>query len=620
MAIIIKTPAQEIELENCQDCTVIELARNQGLFLKSSCGGKGKCGRCLVNLLQGEFLIEDMKIVVSRSQPRKALSCLTRVQNENAVIEIPPESIVEECGKIVDDFVLKNCIADPSTKQYCLQIPHPTLENQTSDLRRVEEALFKQASIKNIQIPLRVLKKLPEALLHGDQRITVTLGRFHDHWSMIDVTPCDTESAHYGLAIDIGTTTVVGLLVDLITGEIVGKSSLYNRQITVAEDVISRISIIKSQIEVDLLKSLVIDSTVNPIIKHLCNQSGVRSETIHRTVLSGNTIMMHLLLGLNPTSIGKVPFQPVIRIPGAFQAKDVGIEIIPTGIVDLMPSVSGYIGGDIMSDIYVSKLHEEEELSVLIDIGTNGEIVMSENGHMVACSTAAGPAFEGYGLHQGSRAVKGAVERITFDKDNHMHIEIIGQDKATGICGTGVIDFIAEGLRIGLLNGMGRFNDGLLKNLRLDYEIRENGKKVKACIIARKEDSAIQEPIVITEKDISKILQAKAAIYAGMRVLLEVQNKVWQDIKKLVLTGGFARHIDPHNAISIGLIPPIPEDQIEVIGNGSLAGAYLALLEPNTMERITAISSMVDVIELNMHEEFQNYFIDALILPAKNRS
>lgn len=618
MPIILRTHTQEIKLKNRHSKTIIDLARSQGLFLKASCGGEGKCGRCLVDLTEGRFLIKDKEVFVSESRHRKALSCMTRVIGENAVIAIPQQSLIESSGKIIDDFILKYYENNPPTKKYCLHIPRATLKNQASDRQRVEEELLNKASIKNTQIPLPVLRKLPDALVRGDQTITVTMGRVHDLWSMIDVEPGDTTLTHYGIAVDIGTTTVVVILIDLIKGEIIGKASLYNRQMTVAEDVISRISSIQSQKELDLLKSLVIDDTVNPIIKHLCKESSVKRKDISRLALSGNTIMTHLLLGLNPQSIGKAPFQPVTRIPGAFRAAEVGFEIAPNGIVDIMPSVSGYIGGDITSDIYVSKLHEEEELSVLIDIGTNGEIVMCENGKMVACSTAAGPAFEGYGLYHGCRATRGAIERVSFDEENDINIEVIEDDKAIGICGTGVIDFIAEALRIGLLNRRGKFNDELLKRLQLDYEIQVNENSIKACIIARNEVSAIKEAIVITELDISKIMQAKAAIYAGMKILLKIQNKTWRDIKRLVLTGGFAKHIDPNNAVSIGLLPPIPGDRIEVIGNGSLAGAYLALIEPSAIDAMTAISSRIEVIELNLHEEFQKYYIDALFLPNRN--
>jgi len=618
MPIIFKTPAHEIELTNHPSMTLLDLARHHGLFLKSSCGGKGKCGRCQIELIEGRFLVGDETIIVSRPHSCKALSCITRVQGENGIVKIPQDALIESAGQIIDDFTLKDYVHQPSSRKYCLQIPEATIENQRSDRQRVEDVLVIQASIEKPQFPLSVLRKLPDALGQGKQSISLTLGRIFDLWSIIDIEPGDTTHTLYGIAMDIGTTTVVGLLVDLNQGDIIGKASLYNRQMTVAEDVISRISYIQSQKELDLLRTLVVDETVNPIVKHLCDETGVEPKAICRMTISGNTIMSHLLLGINPGSIGRAPFQPLTHTPGVFLASEVGLGIAPAGIVDIMPSASGYIGGDMTSDIYVSKLKQEDGLSVLIDIGTNGEIVMCEDGKMTACSTAAGPAFEGYGLYHGCRATVGAIEKVNFDDNDHVHIQVIGGGKATGICGTGVIDFIAEGLRIGLLNPRGKFNTDLLKKRNLNYTIKENNNSLKACIVAGQEDSALQEPIVMTERDISKILQAKAAIFAGMNILLNLQNKTWHDIEKLVLAGGFAKHINPTNAIAIGLLPPIPVERIEVMGNGSLAGAFLALLDPTAVDEMNAISSTIDVVELNMHEEFQTVYIDALSLPTRD--
>jgi uncharacterized 2Fe-2S/4Fe-4S cluster protein (DUF4445 family) len=535
------------------------------------------------------------------------------------VVEIPKNSLVEMSGKIVVDFAVKEKKIDPPTKKICFLIPQAVLENQEPDRLRLEKEISKQASVKDVYISLQVLRKLPFALEKGKQRVTVTLGCLNERWSVVNIEPGDTTQKVYGLAVDVGTTTVVGGLVDITKGELIGKVSLFNQQITVAEDVISRLSSIKSPKELDLLRTLVIHNTINPIIRHLCKAHDIHKEDISRAAVSGNTIMMHLLLGLSPKSIGEVPFQPVDRSPGAFIAQDVELEILPQGIVDVMPSVSGYIGGDVTSDIYVSKLHQEKDFSVLIDIGTNGEIVTCDNGDIKACSTAAGPAFEGYGLYHGCRAALGAVEKVAFDEKEHIQIKVISGGKASGICGTGVIDFLAEGLRIGLINQMGRLDETKLKELKLDWTVKQNGREIRACIIAEDKRSALNGPVVITESDISKILQAKAAVYAALKILLEIQGKSWRDIKKLVIAGGFGRHIHLKNAVSMGLLPPVSEDKVEMIGNGSLGGAFLALIESDVVGKMNEILSRVEVIELNMQESFQQHYIDALFLPNRNK-
>lgn len=619
MSIVIRTYDREVDIPDHQHKTIIELARTKGIFITSSCGEKGKCGQCSIDLIQGDFLINNKKVSASKDHPCKALACQTQVKSQQAVVEIPKSSLVEMSGKIVVDFTVKDKKIDPPTKKFCLSIPQAVLENQEPDRLRLEKEISKQISFKSLHISLQVLRKLPFALEKGKQKVTVTLSRMNEQWSVINIEPGDTTKKIYGLAVDVGTTTVVGGLVDMIKGELMDKVSLYNQQITVAEDVISRISSIKSQEELDLLSSLVIQDTINPIIKHLCKVHNIPKENISRTALSGNTIMMHLLLGLSPKSIGEVPFQPVDRSPGPFLAQEVGLEISPGGIVDIIPSVSGYVGGDVTSDIYVSKLHKEKDLAVLIDVGTNGEIVTCDHGQMKACSTAAGPAFEGYGLYHGCRAAQGAVERVVFDEENNIQIKVIGGGKASGICGTGVIDILSEGLRNGLINQMGRFDEERLKELRLNWKVKQNGRVIKACVIAGNERSALNEPVVITESDISKILQAKAAVYAALKILLEIQGKSWRDIKKLVIAGGFGRHIHFKNAVSIGLLPPVPEDRVEMIGNGSLGGAFLSLIEPDVVGEMNEILSRVEVIELNMQKDFQQHYIDALFLPNRNK-
>ena len=609
------TSVREFEIDAASEKTLLDVLALQGIFLDSSCGGRGKCGRCRVNLIQGRFLIGDEEIVVSESRPRPALACVTRVMGDSARIEIPAASRIEASGRIIDDFVLGDFEIDPPVKKVLLDIPEPGMDNHTAEDEQIVEQLTKRLSVSPIGISLPVLRKLPGVLERGGRRLAATLGRVGDAWSVLDLEPRDGSEAFYGLAVDIGTTTVVAALVDLQTGGIIGRSSLYNRQITVAEDVISRISAVHSRREIDMLKSLVVDETVNPLIRHLCLEHGIEHRNIIRAVLSGNTIMAHMLMGIDPRGIGHAPFQPVVRSPEPFAPAAVGLDISSAGRVDVLPAVSGYIGGDIVSDIHVSGMGGDRGLSVLIDIGTNGEIVLSDNGILTACSTAAGPAFEGFGLHHGRRAGKGAVEKVRIDGNGNVDIEVIGGGPASGICGTGVIDFIAEGRRAGLIGSRGRFDENRLRGFGLEHFVQEDGKRIRAAVLADGDLSAVDEPIIISELDVSKIILAKAAVLAGLTILLKTRGKDWRDIERLVLAGGFARHIDLGNAAAIGLIPPVPEDRIEVIGNGSLAGAFLTLVEPTASREMAAIASRIEVVELNMRPEFQSCFVESLFFP-----
>lgn len=616
MPVVFKTKLKEYSIENNSKETIINLARKTGIFIKTGCGGKGKCGNCIVNLGKGHYYINKEEVLIKNNNYRKALSCMTKIAGNDAIINIPDNSIIESTGKITDDFILKKFKNNPHTKKILLTIPHSSIENQASDSQRLKNELYKKTNIQNTIMPLDVLKKLPEALMDGNQKITVTLGRVRNIWFMIDIEKSDTSGVLYSIAIDIGTTTVVGILINLLNGEILGRASFYNQQIKIGDEVISRIAYCRSQIEVDDLKTIIINDTINPIIQELCKESKIKPADIKRASVSGNTTMSHLFLGLNPSGIGKVPFQPVTKTYGEFLGKELGIDIMKNGIVDIIPSVSGYIGGDIVSDIHASKLYKKKKLTILIDIGTNGEIVMCENQKMIACSTAAGPAFEGYGLYNGCRASNGAIEKIFFDRENNLHTEIIGNGKASGICGTGYIDFIAEGFRIGLINQFGKFNDALLERLGLSCSVKIDKNNIKSCIILGKDKSISNEPIIITELDISKIILAKAAIYAGLNTLLFIKNKKPDDVKKIILAGGFARHLDITNAITMGLLPDIPKRCYEIIGNGSLAGAYLAMIEKDALDEMTAIVNKPEVIELNMRKEFKQYYFDALRLPS----
>jgi uncharacterized 2Fe-2S/4Fe-4S cluster protein (DUF4445 family) len=284
----------------------------------------------------------------------------------------------------------------------------------------------------------------------------------------------------------------------------------------------------------------------------------------------------------------------------------------------VVPSVSGYVGGDIVSDIYVARLNERTEPTLLVDIGTNGEMVYSEDGQYTVCATAAGPAFEGYGTAHGCRAAAGAIEHIAFATDLQFDIQVIGGGRAGGFCGSAFIDFIACGMRCGLINRMGRFNAEQLRAAGRFLEVKEMCGAMKACVVVDAEQSASGEAIYVTEADVAQILKAKAAIYAGMKTLLGVREREFSGVRRFCLAGGFARHIDLQNAICIGLLPEIPRDRFDVVGNGSLAGAMLALMDADAMDAYQTVAKLPCVVELNRVASFENNFIDALALPNMN--
>ncbi|MDH3346029.1 MAG: ASKHA domain-containing protein, partial [Kiritimatiellaceae bacterium] len=414
----------------------------------------------------------------------------------------------------------------------------------------------------------------------------------------------------FGIAVDVGTTTVVAALVDLSSGQILSRESLYNQQILKADDVVSRISLCNTEGQLEVLKELVIEHTLNPLIHKLCNSTGVDQNEIVHLAISGNTVMMHIFFGASPVSIGTIPFEPVSHFFKS-TAGELDIDVRPDALVEDVPSISGYVGGDITSDLYASNLWEKDGLTVLVDIGTNGEMVACLDGQMTACATAAGPAFEGAGLLHGARAASRAIDTIQYDANLDFELTVIGEPLPMGLCGSAIIDFIAEGFRCGLISSMGRYDIALLKK----HQRYENVLGMHACMLVAPEHSATGESITITEGDIAEILKAKAAIYGGLKSLLAERGKTVHDIDRIILAGGFAKHISLENAVCIGLLPDIGIYNYEVIGNGSLAGAALTLLDQRTEAAYLELIEKPEIIILNQTDHFTNHFQEALAIP-----
>lgn len=434
------------------------------------------------------------------------------------------------------------------------------------------------------------------------------------------VTPTATSirQTGFGIAIDLGTTTVVAMLVDLEQQCVLAKASMYNQQIRLADDVASRIAACQGAEEVRQMQRLVVQETINKLIEKLLHDQGMSSDLVNRVAISGNTVMSHLLMGLSPQSIGQAPFQPVTTRYDRCRARDLKLAVHPLAFVDVVPSVSGYVGGDIVADMHVAGLMESATPALLVDIGTNGEIVYCEADACSVCATAAGPAFEGFGTAHGCRAAAGAIEHLAFDQNLNFEMQVIGDVRAGGICGSAMIDFIACGMRSGLINQVGRYNLELLH--ARDRYLKVDGLcgPVHACALVNAEQTAGGETISISEADLAQILKAKAAIYAGMKTLLRVHNRQFADLQRLCLAGAFARHLNLANAITIGVLPAIPTERVDWIGNGSLAGAMLTLIDAHAMDHYHRIAGSPRVVQLNRVASFENDFIDALALPNLN--
>jgi len=620
MRVVFRVNGAEVVVEAEPGRTLAELAFEGDIPLNTACGGNGVCERCAVVLHEGAFVIGTERCAVEPGGRRDALACQTRPAGGRAVVEVPAASLLEERAQIHDDFVLPPHLHSPRTKKYVADVPAPDLGHAPADVERLEQALRRShLPDGRFHVPLPVLRRLPAALREGGGRVTATVGPCGGRLSILALDPGDTSAEHLAVAIDVGTTTVVCALVDMTTGRILARAAQYNQQIRKADDVASRISLSREPEDLDRMRRLIVEDTLNPLIHKVCARAGVAPATITRLAASGNSVMIHLLLGLPPEGIGAIPFATVVSRHEGYAAREIGLDVSPTALLDLVPSMSGYVGGDITSDVYASQLLERHGLHLLVDIGTNGEMALWDGRRLRVAATAAGPAFEGAGLRHGCRASHGAIEHVRCES-GAISWATIGRGRPIGICGSGIVDLVAQFLGCGLLTGVGRFDVDALRAAGRLTEIEGSQGAVRACRIAGADETETGQAIVLTEADVAEVLKAKAAVFAGTKTLLQQCGKSFKDLDSVVLAGGFARHLNLRHAAWIGLLPDLPVERFHVIGNGSLAGAYLALVDARAFDAFDAIVRKAEVVELNLTPQFEANFVDALMLPGMDES
>ncbi len=596
---------------------ITEAVREAGLVLNTSCAGKGNCGGCAVDLVEGTFEHDGREFTVGQGQTMRVHGCKMRIVAGPFRISIPRRSLVETGERVVADFVLKeHGELDPCVRQFKLAVAKPSLGEARGDYEHIADALKAKHQIELAGSSLTALRQLGAAVRDGNYQVKVVVGWVNDHWELLAVEPDGIKEHCFGLAVDIGTTTVAVSLVDLTKGKITDTVTCYNQQIQQADDVAARIVYSGTNEGLCRLQRLIIDQTINPLIQMLCKRHHVDPHSMMRMVVSGNTVMWHLFLAIDPTPIGAVPFQPACRSPRTYRAHDLGLSMHPDAPVDVVPSISAYVGGDIVSDIEAAKLARDGKLSLMIDIGTNGEIVLCDGERMLVTACAAGPAFEGLRISHGMRASVGAIERITVsDGGKKCHYKTIGGSKPVGICGSGLIDFLAEGFRAGLVSNTGRFNRDLMEQCPRLRTAEGKGSMLEYVVVERGETEDGTHEIAVTEKDIETLLQAKAAIFAAFALLMKRVGKTFDDLDHLYLAGGFARYINIENAITIGLLPEIDVQKYVVIGNGSLAGSYLALIDRGMWKTFRQTINVPEVVELNLDPHFQDEYTFAMFLP-----
>ncbi len=610
----------EIEKGN----TVLDAAHKANIYINSICGGDGICGKCKVILSEGTVDALPTKLLSSEETEKDyILACEARVTSDLQIL-IPKETRLEG-KKILFDQNEQHSLTwkailnkaqfkhDSLVKKVFLKLEPPTMDDNVADHERLYQAIMmKQGVDLNImQTGYRILKQLPEVLRQNNWAVTVTLGHRGRTLEVVEVQPGDTSQRNYGIAIDVGTTTVVASLLELESSKVIDSEAIYNTQMKFGEDYIQRIIYVIQNEALDEMQKTIV-SDINNLISTLVKRNDVNLDDVTSIVCAGNTTMIHFLLGLDPANIRREPYLPAANFIPPIRAAQVGIDINRRGLLYALPSVAAYVGADITSGAAAIRLDKEEMPSLFIDIGTNGEVVLGNKEWMVCCSASAGPAFEGSGVQHGMRAAKGAIEIINISKDYDVSYSTIGNIPPRGICGSGLLDCIAEMLRSGIIDRSGNFQKGIetdrLRKKEDEFEF----------VLVEKEETGIDSEIVITQADIANLVRSKGAIYAAVSVLIESMSLSVNDVHCVYLAGGFGNYLNVRNAITIGMLPDMPTSRIKFVGNTSLTGAKMTLLSEEAFETVQKIASQMTYFDLMGNPKYMEEFMSANFLPHTN--
>ena len=608
-----------------------EAARLAGVEIGQPCGGQGRCGRCAVQVVEGIVRRRSaLRLSAEDIEQGYALACQTVIESDVHVL-VPSQERIER--RLTTDLTVAEVTVPigydyryyQSIRRVKLSINPPSLDDQTDDLRRLITAFRQQAEFTNVHVPVELLRRLGPILREADWEVTAILdvheiqgGGGIEEW-LIDLLPghADEYDPIWGIAVDIGTTTVTLWLVDLISGQVKAQVSEYNGQISRGEDVISRIVYASKNGGREELRNLVLE-TINQLLELACKRVlgyRVRTADIVKVTIAGNSTMMHLILGIPAASIRLSPFVTSVNHVQLLRGSEVGLMINPEAVVDCLPGVASYVGADITAGVYSSGMDDTDQLTLFMDVGTNGEIVLGSSEWLVTCACSAGPAFEGAGVVDGMRATKGAIEEVWINGDSfEPTYRVIGGVRPRGICGSGLISALAEMFMTGVVDKAGNINN------HLDSPRVRQGEHGWEYVIVWGKDTEQGRDIVITHVDIDNLLRAKGAIYAGYTILAASVGVPMEMIEQMLIGGSFGKYINVEKAVQIGLLPDLPWERFQFLGNTSVRGAYYALLDRNARDRIREIARRMTYIELSADNTFYEAFMSALFLPHTDLS
>lgn len=621
---------EDVEIFANDGENLLELARKANVAIDAPCSGNSSCGKCKIRLIDGTLESAHTRHITEEEYDGGwRLACVSKI-NGDAIISVPdiasayrnrmkvadlssPEEIAvfEELTKGMEEGGLEiNC----GIKSYVLQLPIPSLEDTMPDNERITRSLIEASGIERVLFHYYHLKNLPDVLRDNDFNVRVVVEEKNDSLTILDILPGKDTVPSCGVAIDIGTTTVSAILVDLENNKILSKASSGNGQIRYGADVINRIIEQQKPNGIKRLKDAVIKETILPLLENMCDDAHVTKDRIYRMTMASNTTMNHLFLGINANPLRMEPYIPAFFSMPSFFTRNVGINLAPVTKMGIAPNIGSYVGGDITAGTLATMMWKQPELSLLIDLGTNGEIVFGNEEFLMACACSAGPAFEGGDISCGMRATVGAIDSLKIDPETYeISYSVIGDGKPVGLCGSGLIDTIAELFKAGIINGKGKFVKDLPNVYKDEYEMGN-------IILVNAESTDSGMPIVLSEIDLDNFIRAKGAIFSAIRTLLASVGFSVEDLEHIMVAGGIGSGINIENAISIGMLPDIDISKYEYIGNSSLTGAYACLVSNDASKQIRELSKSMTYLELSVEPGYMDEFIAACFLPHTDTS
>ncbi|HUS71476.1 MAG TPA: ASKHA domain-containing protein [Sedimentisphaerales bacterium] len=600
---------------------LLEAARKAGVYLSSICGGDGYCGKCKAIIDQGQFQSRPTTLLTpDETRENIVLACQTKVLSDITITvpkfhtlqasQILMDSDAHRFSELAGEVRAGVFEFDPLVRKLAVEMSEPTVHDHTADHERLYVAIREQIDAPIMQTGFRILQGLSKVLRITNYQVAVTIGRRSGTTEVIEVEPIKRWKTNYAVAVDLGTTTVVAHLLDLTNAKTMDTEATYNSQINFGEDYIRRIIYAEENNAFDEMQNRIVHD-VNNLIVTLAARQKVDLHEITAVICAGNTAMVHFLLNLDPTRIRREPYVASAGFVPPIRAAEAGIQINKRGLLYCLPSVAAYVGSDIVAGVLTTRIYTKKEVSLFVDIGTNGEVVLGNRDWLVCASSSAGPAFEGSGVKHGMRAGAGAIEKLNIAPDGSIEFKTIGNTHPAGICGSGLLDTIAELFINGIIDRTGRFKTNG------DARLTEGDEGLQFQLVPAAND---HQEIVINQADIDNLVRSKAGVFAAIRVLMNSTQTKTEDIDAIYIAGGFGNFMNVQQAVTVGMLPDVPVDKIQFVGNTSIAGAKTVLLSRKALETAEKIAKSMTYFDLMSHPGYMDEFTRANFLPHTDLS